>query len=113
MDETVCVAALQVLAAMKRADKPLSQVARVFEPMPQILRNIRFSGGDPLSTDAVKTAIAESEQSLGSDGRLVIRKSGTEPLIRVMAQGTDETLVADAVDRVVDAIELLATKAAE
>lgn len=106
-------AALQVLAAMKRAEKPLSQVARVFEPMPQILRNIRFSGGDPLSTDGVKTAIAESERSLGSDGRLVIRKSGTEPLIRVMAQGTDETLVADAVDRVVDAIELLATKAAE
>ncbi|MDF1793318.1 MAG: phosphoglucosamine mutase [Thalassobaculaceae bacterium] len=106
-------AALQVLAAMKRADKPLSQVARVFEPMPQILRNIRFAGGDPLSADPVRAAIVASEQSLGASGRLVIRKSGTEPLIRVMAQGDDEKQVSEAVDRVVDAIELLDTEAAE
>jgi len=106
-------AALQVLAAMKRADKPLSQVARVFEPMPQILRNIRFAGGDPLATDPVKAAIEASKKKLGDAGRLVIRKSGTEPLIRVMAQGDDEDEVAAAVDRVVDAIEKTGTEAAE
>ncbi|WP_420564490.1 phosphoglucosamine mutase [Thalassobaculum sp.] len=106
-------AALQVLAAMKRADKPLSQVARVFEPMPQVLRNVRFAGGDPLATDPVKAAIEASKNKLGEAGRLVIRKSGTEPLIRVMAQGDDEGEVVAAVDRVVDAIEQTGTKAAE
>jgi phosphoglucosamine mutase len=106
-------AALQVLAAMKRADRPLSEVARVFTPLPQVLKNIRFAGGDPLSTTPVKEAIAESERSLGEAGRVVIRKSGTEPLIRVMAQGEDETAVAAAVDRVVAAIEAQTTEAAE
>jgi len=107
------IAALQVLAATKRADKPLSQVARVFEPMPQILKNVRFAGGDPLSTVEVKAAIAESETALGDDGRLLIRKSGTEPLIRVMAQGEDEAGVEAAVDRVVAAIEAQGSEAAE
>jgi phosphoglucosamine mutase len=107
------VAALQVLAAMKRADRPLSEVARVFEPMPQILRNVRYGGGDPLSSVAVRAAIAESESDLGTAGRLVIRKSGTEPLIRVMAQGGDESKVTGAVDRVVAAIEQMTTTAAE
>lgn len=107
------VAALQVLAAMKRADKPLSRVARVFEPMPQILRNVRYEGGDPLAADPVKEAISASREALGKDGRLVIRKSGTEPLIRVMAQGEDEARVSDAVDRVVAAIDMLDTEAAE
>jgi phosphoglucosamine mutase len=87
------IAALQVLAVMVRSGKPMSTLARQFEPVPQLLENVRFSGGKPLERAEVKKAIAEAEAQLNGCGRLVIRASGTEPLIRIMAEGDDEALV--------------------
>ncbi|WP_294296432.1 phosphoglucosamine mutase, partial [uncultured Sphingomonas sp.] len=81
------VAALQVLAEVVRAGAPASEVLRRFEPLPQLLKNVRFSGGQPLENDTVKAVIAAAEAELEGKGRLLIRKSGTEPLIRVMAEG--------------------------
>jgi phosphoglucosamine mutase len=98
------IAALQVLAAIVETGKRASEVCRVFEPVPQLLRNVRFGQGRPLETRAVKQAIAEAEARLGAAGRLVIRKSGTEPVIRVMAQGEDESLLAALVKEICDAI---------
>ncbi|WJY17511.1 phosphoglucosamine mutase [Alteriqipengyuania flavescens] len=94
------VAALQVLSAMVRTGKPASEMLHLFDPVPQLLKNVRYDGGDPLDAAAVKQAIADGESDLGNGGRLVIRKSGTEPLIRVMAEGDD----AGQVERVVDSI---------
>jgi len=79
-------------------------VCRVFDPVPQLLRNVRFGQGKPLESRQVKQAIAEAEARLGTGGRLVIRPSGTEPVIRVMAQGEDETLLASLVDDICQAI---------
>jgi phosphoglucosamine mutase len=98
------IAALQVMAAIIASKKAASQAARVFDPVPQLLRNLRFNGGAPLETKPVKAAIAEAERRLAGTGRLLIRKSGTEPLIRVMAEGEDESLVADIVDGLCAAI---------
>jgi phosphoglucosamine mutase len=94
------IAALQVLSEIMFRGKPVSEICRHFEPFPQILKNVRFSSGDPLASDAVKLAIASGEKELGNSGRLLIRKSGTEPLIRVMGEGEDP----DQVDRIVDDI---------
>lgn len=102
------IAALQVLAAIVQKDRPASEVCRIFEPLPQIQHNVRFQGGAPLEDGGVKQAIAHGESALGSRGRLVIRKSGTEPLIRVMAQGDDEALVGGIVQEIVGAIEQVA-----
>ena len=98
------VSALQVLACIKRADKPASEVCRRFEPVPQVLKNVRFSGGKPLEDKIVKEAIADASARLGSSGRLVIRPSGTEPLIRVMAEADDRPLVEEVVDEIVNVI---------
>jgi len=98
------IAALQVLAAIVEMDAPASRVCRIFEPVPQKLLNIRFEGGQPLESKAVKTAIAAGEQRLGEAGRLLVRRSGTEALIRIMAEGEDETLVAAVVDEVAAAV---------
>ncbi|MBN9672502.1 phosphoglucosamine mutase [Roseibium aggregatum] len=87
------IAALQVLACVKDQNKPVSEVCRRFDPVPQILKNVRYSGGKPLELDQVKSAIEDGEARLGKSGRLVIRPSGTEPLIRVMAEGDDAELV--------------------
>lgn len=87
------IAALQVLACIKEQDRPVSDVCRRFEPVPQILKNVRYAGGTPLEKDQVKSAIEDGEARLGNAGRLVIRASGTEPLIRVMAEGDDAELV--------------------
>jgi phosphoglucosamine mutase len=84
------VAALQILACVKRSGKTVSEVCRRFEPVPQLLRNVRFAGGKPLEDKTVKQAISEAESQLAKNGRLVIRPSGTEPLIRVMAEGDDQ-----------------------
>ena len=92
------VAALQVLAAMVGSGKPASELLHLFEPLPQLLKNVRFKGGAPLEADAVKAAIAAGEATLAGQGRLLIRKSGTEPLIRVMAEGEDKALVSRVVD---------------
>ena len=102
------VAALQVLAELKRAGAPASEVLHRFEPLPQLLKNVRFAGGKPLETDAVKATIAEAEGELAGRGRLVIRPSGTEPVIRVMAEGDDAGQVERVVDRICDAVRAAA-----
>jgi len=106
------IAALQVLAAIVQTGKHASEVCRVFEPVPQLLRNVRFGQGRPLETARVKRAITAGEARLGKEGRLVIRNSGTEPVIRVMAQGEDERLLTSVVDDICGAI-LAATQATE
>jgi phosphoglucosamine mutase len=99
------IAALQVLAVVVQAGKPASAVTRLFEPLPQLLRNVRFNGGAPLEDETVQAAIRDGESRLGQAGRLVIRKSGTEPLIRVMAEGEDEALVGAVVGAICQTIE--------
>jgi phosphoglucosamine mutase len=98
------VAALQVLAVVKKQDKPVSQVCHRFEPLPQILRNVRYKQGRPLEHAKVVLAIKAAEQRLDGQGRLVVRPSGTEPVIRVMGEGDDKTLVEDVVAGIVDAL---------
>jgi phosphoglucosamine mutase len=102
------VAALQVLAGLVEAGKPASELLHLFDPLPQVLKNVRFSGGAPLEDAKVKAAIAEAEARIDGTGRLLIRKSGTEPLIRVMAEGEDETLVARVVDDICEAVKAAA-----
>src|SRR5205823_4659312 len=93
------VAGLQVLAALVEAKVPASELLRQFEPLPQLLKNVRFTrGAEPLESDSVRKRIAAAEAQLEGQGRLVIRKSGTEPLIRVMAEGEDSALVERLVD---------------
>jgi phosphoglucosamine mutase len=100
------IAALQVLAVLSETDQPMSALARQFEPAPQLLKNIRIAGGKkPLETAAVKAAIAGAEASLKDRGRIVVRASGTEPLIRIMAEGDDEDRVAEAVAAIAEAVE--------
>jgi phosphoglucosamine mutase len=94
------IAALQVLAAIVETGKRASEVCRVFDPVPQLLRNVRFGKGRPLEAPRVRRAIADAEARLGASGRLVTRNSGTEPVIRVMAQGEDEGLLASVVDEI-------------
>jgi phosphoglucosamine mutase len=99
------IAALQVLAEVVHTGKPVSEVCHVFDAVPQVLRNVKTGEGKPLENNYVKQAIAEAMSRLGEGGRLVIRPSGTEPLIRVMAEGDDETLVHRLVDDLCRAIE--------
>ena len=98
------VAALQILACLVESGAPASELLHQFDPLPQLLKNVRFGGGAPLEADSVKSAIASAEQRLKGVGRLVIRKSGTEPLIRVMAEGEDEALVEEVVDSICEAV---------
>jgi phosphoglucosamine mutase len=98
------IAALQVLAAIVEEGKRASEVCRVFEPLPQLQRNVRFAGGKPLQKRRVRQALAAAEAELGSKGRLVVRNSGTEPLIRLMVQGEDHRLLARVIDDICAAI---------
>ena len=100
------LAALQVLAELVQAQRPMSEVARLFEPYPQLLRNVKFERGaaDPLGHAGVARAIASAEAALGRDGRIVIRPSGTEPMVRVMAEGADHDLVRRSVEGICEAI---------
>ncbi len=98
------IAALQVLACVKKEDRPVSEVCHRFEPLPQILKNVRYRKGQPLTEDKVVSAIEDARKRLGEGGRLVIRPSGTEPVIRVMAEGDDRVLVEQVVDDVVEVI---------
>jgi phosphoglucosamine mutase len=98
------IAALQVLAVLAQAEAPMSALARQFEPAPQVLKNVRVSG-QALEHDRVKAAIAEAEASLGVQGRVVVRASGTEPLVRIMAEGDDEKRIHQAVKAIAAAVE--------
>ena len=102
------VAALQVLAVVKKQDQPVSKVCHRFEPLPQVLKNVRYKSGKPLENAKVRSAIKDAEQRLNGHGRLIVRPSGTEPVIRVMGEGDDKVLVEEVVDGIVDAL----TKAA-
>jgi phosphoglucosamine mutase len=100
------LAGLQVLAALVEAKAPASELLRQFEPLPQLLKNVRFNGGaEPLEVDSVRKRIAAAEAELEGRGRLLIRKSGTEPLIRVMAEGDDKALVERVVDDICAAVQ--------
>jgi phosphoglucosamine mutase len=98
------VAALQVLAVVRRQDKPVSEVCHRFEPLPQILKNVKVAKGTSIETTRVRTAITAGEAKLGRGGRLIVRPSGTEPVIRVMGEGDDKTLVETVVDDVCEAL---------
>jgi len=99
------LAALQVMTVLVQSKKAMSALARQFEPVPQRLENVRFSGGKPLETDAVQTAIAAAETRLGSSGRVVVRASGTEPLIRIMAEADDERVVGQVIKDIASAVK--------
>ncbi len=98
------IVALQVLAALAQAGRPASEVVRLFEPFPQLLRSVQTNGTKPLRNAKVKRVIRDAEASLGGRGRLLIRESGTEPVIRVMAEGDDVALIGQLVDDIVEAI---------
>ena len=99
------IAALQVLAALVRSGRRASELLHLFDPVPQLLRNVRFAGGKPLEDARVKAVIAEVEAGLAGKGRLVIRPSGTEPVIRVMAEGDDAGEVEAAVAAICAAVQ--------
>ena len=98
------VAALQLLAVVKSLDKPVSEVCHCFEPLPQVLKNVRYRSGKPLENTKVRDAIKDAEARLDGHGRLIVRSSGTEPVIRVMGEGDDQVLVEEVVDGIVDAL---------
>jgi phosphoglucosamine mutase len=96
--------ALQVLAVVKKQDQPVSKVCHRFDPLPQILKNVRYASGKPLENAKVRSAIADAQARLDGHGRLIVRSSGTEPVIRVMGEGDDKVLVEEVVDGIVDAL---------
>jgi phosphoglucosamine mutase len=102
------VAALQVLAVVKKHGKPVSEICHRFEPLPQILKNVRYRDAAPLEDAKVKSAIQAAVERLDGQGRLIIRASGTEPVIRVMGEGENQPFIEEIVDGIVDAL----TKAA-
>jgi phosphoglucosamine mutase len=102
------IAALQVLAYMQESQKPLSMCGKLFTPLPQILKNVPYKGTSPLASAQVKQAIASAEKALGTSGRLLIRESGTEPLIRVMAEGEDNAQITHLVDDICESVRKVA-----
>jgi phosphoglucosamine mutase len=99
------VTALQILSVVAQSGKPVSEICNRFEPLPQVLKSVRYkNGGQPLDNVAVRRAIDAGKSRLGKSGRLVIRPSGTEPVIRVMAEGDDEKLVKTVVSEIVHAL---------
>ncbi len=105
------VTALQILSVVVTGKKPVSEVCKRFTPLPQLMKNVRYNGSKPLEDEAVKAVIESNRERLGNSGRLVIRPSGTEPVIRVMAEGDDETLVQSVVGDIAEAIRISATAA--
>lgn len=108
-DGLVC--AMQVLATVVSTGRPVSEVCKRFDPLPQLLKNVRYSSGRPLEDARVQAAIAGAKERLGTSGRIVIRPSGTEPVIRVMAEGDDESLVSAIVGDICDAVAKAAQSA--
>jgi phosphoglucosamine mutase len=98
------VAALQILAVVKKLGQPVSAICHRFDPLPQVLKNVRYLSGKPLESAKVLSAIMEAERRLNGQGRLIIRPSGTEPVIRVMGEGDDKVLIEEVVDGIVDAL---------
>jgi phosphoglucosamine mutase len=98
------VAALQVLAVVRKQNKPVSRVCHRFDPLPQVLKNVRYKSGKPLEAPKVRSAIAAAERRLNGHGRLLVRPSGTEPVIRVMGEGDDKAMIEEVVDGIVDAL---------
>lgn len=105
------VAALQVLAVIQKHQRPVSEVCHRFDPLPQILKNVRYRSGKPLETVGVQSAISTAEKRLNGHGRLLVRSSGTEPVIRVMGEGDDRLLVEEVVDEIVTALGAAAAAA--
>jgi len=99
------VAALQVLAVVRKRQQPVSKVCHRFDALPQLLKNVRYKNGRPLDDVKVQSAISEAEKRINGQGRLLVRPSGTEPVIRVMGEGDDKILVEEVVDHVVGAIQ--------
>jgi phosphoglucosamine mutase len=100
------IAALQALAVLRsNPNQKMSELAHMFDPFPQYMENVRFEGKSPLNHDSVQSIITKAQQKLGTDGRLVIRPSGTEPVIRVMAEGTDESMIQSLVKEITSAME--------
>jgi phosphoglucosamine mutase len=102
------IAALQLLAVVQKRSRPVSEVCNCFEPLPQILRSVRCRASEPMREATIVNIVAAARQRLGNSGRLVIRPSGTEPVIRVMAEGDDRGLITTVIDDIVDAFERLA-----
>jgi phosphoglucosamine mutase len=98
------VAALQVLAVVQKQGQPVSKVCHRFDPLPQVLKNVRYKSGKPLENAKVRTAIKQAQAKLNGQGRLVVRPSGTEPVIRVMVEGDNKGLVEEVVDGIVEAL---------
>jgi phosphoglucosamine mutase len=105
------LAALQILSIIKNSGQKASEVLNVFEPLPQLLKSVRFDGGAPMEAQDVKDAIAKAEQTLANDGRLLVRASGTEPVIRVMAEGDDSRAIENIVNGLCAVIEKAAQNA--
>jgi phosphoglucosamine mutase len=99
------IAALQVLALKVESGKRMSDAAGIFTPVPQILKNVRYSGKSPLELPSVQTAIADVEKKLGNSGRVLVRASGTEPLIRIMVEGEDEASITQHADTIAAIME--------
>jgi phosphoglucosamine mutase len=102
------VAALQVLAVVKKQNNPVSQVCHRFTALPQVLKNVRYRSGKPLENSKVRSAIRDAEARLDGHGRLIVRPSGTEPVIRVMGEGDDKALVEEVVEEIVNALSDIA-----
>jgi len=96
--------ALQVLAVVKKQEQPVSSVCHRFDPLPQVLKNVRYRSGKPLESVKVRNAIKDAQARLDGHGRLIVRSSGTEPVIRVMGEGDDKVLIEEVVDGIVDAL---------
>jgi len=100
------IAALQVLAVIRQSDRPASDICKVFQPVPQLLKNVRHQPSFSLDSEAMQAALRQAELKMGAQGRILVRKSGTEPLIRVMAEGDDAMLVKAVVQELCDFVEL-------
>ena len=101
------MAAIQILAEIKRQGRPASEVLNVFNPVPQVLKNVRYAGKNPMSHPRLLSEIETANSELAGEGRVLIRASGTEPLIRVMSEGEDSEKVDALVDRFVEIIKEL------